>query len=84
MPCYNESPIIDVIVKAVLDSPWVGELVIVDDCSTDGTREALAGFSDARVRVILHDVNRGKGAALRTGFANTSLAFVIVQDADLE
>ncbi len=68
----------------VLASPWVAEVVVVDDGSTDSTRELLAGVSDERVRVILHDRNRGKGAALRTGFAEVTAPYVIVQDADLE
>ncbi|MCB0965412.1 MAG: glycosyltransferase family 2 protein [Ilumatobacter sp.] len=84
MPCFNERATIETIVDAVLDSPFVGELVIVDDWSTDGTRDILAGFDDDRIRVVLHDHNQGKGAALRTGFAEASLPFVIVQDADLE
>ncbi len=84
MPCYNESRTIETIVGSVLAAPLVGELIIVDDCSTDGTRDLLAGFDDPRVRVILHDVNQGKGAALRTGFDAVTLPYVIVQDADLE
>ena len=85
MPCYNEAGTIRLVVKRVLDSPWTGELVVVDDGSTDGTRETLAELDDPRVRVLLHDRNRGKGAALRTGFAAVSYGdVVIVQDADLE
>jgi glycosyltransferase involved in cell wall biosynthesis len=59
-------------------------LVIVDDGSTDGTRERLTKLDDPRVRVILHERNLGKGAALRTAYAATTMPFVIVQDADLE
>jgi glycosyltransferase involved in cell wall biosynthesis len=84
MPCYNEERTIGEIVAAVLDSPWVGELVIVDDCSTDGTGSQLLRFHDERVRVLRHQVNQGKGAALRTGFSHATLPYVIVQDADLE
>jgi glycosyltransferase involved in cell wall biosynthesis len=84
MPCFNELATIDEITKRVLDSPWVGELVIVDDGSTDGTRERLAGFDDPRVRVHLHPRNRGKGAALRTGFGLATFPYTVVQDADLE
>jgi glycosyltransferase involved in cell wall biosynthesis len=84
MPCYNEETTIATIVSSVLESPWVGELIVVDDCSTDGTRDRLKQFDDERIRLIPHDVNQGKGAALRTGFAHASLPYVIVQDADLE
>jgi glycosyltransferase involved in cell wall biosynthesis len=84
MPCFNERATIDEITKRVLDSPWVGELVIVDDGSTDGTRERLAGLDDPRLRVHLHPRNRGKGAALRTAFGLATFPYAIVQDADLE
>jgi glycosyltransferase involved in cell wall biosynthesis len=84
MPCYNEVGTVHAVVKHVLDSPYTQELIIVDDGSTDGTRDILAGFDDARVRVVLQPVNQGKGAALRRGFAEVTAPFVVVQDADLE
>jgi glycosyltransferase involved in cell wall biosynthesis len=84
MPCYNEVATITTITAAVLDNPLVGELIIVDDFSTDGSRDLLDRLDDDRIRVVYHEVNRGKGAALRTGFALASRPFVIVQDADLE
>jgi|SRR4051794_34549784 glycosyltransferase involved in cell wall biosynthesis len=84
MPCYNEAATVDKIVSAVLASPLVGELIIVDDCSTDGTNAVVDCISDPRVKVVRHPQNKGKGAALRTGFAFASLPYVIVQDADLE
>jgi len=84
MPCYNEISTVLTCVDAVLQSAYVYELIIVDDGSTDGTRELLAGISNERVRVILHEINGGKGAALRTGFAHAESEYVIVQDADLE
>jgi glycosyltransferase involved in cell wall biosynthesis len=87
MPAYNERATIHEAIAKVLDAPVESlEVIVVDDGSTDGTRELLVtGVAlDPRVRVVLHDVNRGKGAALRTGFAEARGRFVIVQDADLE
>jgi glycosyltransferase involved in cell wall biosynthesis len=85
MPIYNEAETIEEIVTRVQAVPLDQELILVDDCSTDGTRAKLSTL-DARpdVTVIYHDRNRGKGAALRTGFAAATGDFVIIQDADLE
>lgn len=84
VPCYNERATIAELLARVLKSPWVNEVVIVDDGSTDGTRDVLAGLADSRLRVELHERNSGKGAALRTGFRLATSDFVVVQDADLE
>lgn len=84
MPCYNELNTVAPCVAAVLARPEVGEVLIVDDGSTDGTRDVLASFEDPRVKVFLQPFNQGKGAALRRGFEEATLPFVIVQDADLE
>jgi glycosyltransferase involved in cell wall biosynthesis len=84
MPCYNEVRTIKDCVDAVLASPWVEELIIVDDGSTDGTREVLATISESKVRIVLQQKNGGKGSALREGFSRSLSAFVVVQDADLE
>ena len=84
VPCFNEAGTVSALVDRVLASPWVAEIVVVDDGSTDGTAKVLADIDEARVRVITHAVNQGKGAALRTAFANVSAQYVIVQDADLE
>jgi len=84
MPCFNERATVEACVKRVLESPYVSEVVIVDDGSTDGTRDLLGALTDSRVRVFLQPVNQGKGAALRRGFGEARAPFVIVQDADLE
>jgi glycosyltransferase involved in cell wall biosynthesis len=83
-PCYNERATIASVVDEVLASSWTAEMIIVDDGSTDGTRDFLAGLDDPRVRVFLQPYNQGKGAALRRGFAEATAPYVIVQDADLE
>lgn len=86
IPCYNEVGTIGKVIESVKASP-VGniEIIIVDDCSRDGTRELLQSRLEAQVdRVIYHRKNQGKGAALRSGFAAATGDIVIVQDADLE
>jgi glycosyltransferase involved in cell wall biosynthesis len=84
IPVYNEVKTVEILVSRVLNAPDLHEVIVVDDASTDGTREALARISDPRVRVIRHPVNRGKGAALRSGFQEIRGEVVIIQDADLE
>jgi glycosyltransferase involved in cell wall biosynthesis len=84
MPCYNEEATVGTTIKRVLESPLTAEVVVVDDGSTDGSREILAAIDEPRVRCILQPRNMGKGAALRRGFAEARFPLVVVQDADLE
>lgn len=84
VPCYNEEATISDLLEQVLASPWVHEVVVVDDGSTDRSREILRNLSMPSVRVQFQPHNMGKGAALRTGFALATGDYVVVQDADLE
>jgi glycosyltransferase involved in cell wall biosynthesis len=86
IPCYNEKDTIEKIVEAVRAAPLQSrEIIVVDDCSRDGTQAVLQEKVSQMVdRVIYHPVNRGKGAALRSGFAAATGDVVLVQDADLE
>lgn len=84
VPCYNESATIKQLLTKVLESPWVVEVIVVDDGSTDETLELARSVSDRRLRLVTQMRNQGKGAALRRGFAEASAPFVVVQDADLE
>jgi glycosyltransferase involved in cell wall biosynthesis len=86
MPVFNEAKTIREVVRQVISQRPVLELVIVDDASTDGTWIELQGLEKefSKIRLVRHDVNAGKGAALRTGFSLASGPIVLIQDADLE
>ena len=86
IPCYNEVSSIEQVVQSVIDVIGKdGEIIIVDDCSSDGTRELLEKkIEDKLARVFYQLKNQGKGAALRAGFAAATKDIVIVQDADFE
>ena len=86
IPVYNEEQTLHLIVNKVLARPEVAELVLVNDCSTDGTWNTMKDLvkTDPRIRIFTHEVNQGKGAALRTGFQHVQSEIIIIQDADLE
>jgi glycosyltransferase involved in cell wall biosynthesis len=86
MPVFNEAATVAEVIKTVLAQRPVQQLVIVDDASTDGTWEKLRPLAqnEPRIKLLRHERNQGKGAALRTGLAHVTAPVVIIQDADLE
>jgi glycosyltransferase involved in cell wall biosynthesis len=85
---YNERNTILQILQRIEKTPYAKEIIVIDDCSTDGTRDILHQLEASReipsVRMLYHDVNQGKGAALRTGIAGAAGDIVIIQDTDLK
>jgi len=86
MPVYNEANTVEAVIRRVLEQPDVAELITVNDASSDGTGEVLRNLAQElpKMRVFEHEVNQGKGAALRTGISHATAPYVIIQDADLE
>lgn len=85
IPIYNEETTLATIIDKVLATPYEKEIILIDDFSTDGTREILKEYEDRKeFQVLYHNHNQGKGAALRTGFAGATGDVIIIQDADLE
>ena len=86
MPVYDEAATVATVIATVLRQPSVQQLIVVDDCSKDGSWQVLQDLAkaDPRIRAFHHDVNQGKGAALRTGISHATSPIVLIQDADLE
>jgi len=84
IPVFNEEKTIKELIKKVQAVDIEKEIIIVDDCSTDRTRELLNDMKEENIKIILHDKNLGKGGALKTGFSHATGDIIIPQDADLE
>lgn len=84
IPVFNEASFLPEVIRRVEETPYDKEIIIVDDGSTDGTREFVQSLGDNHIKVILHTKNMGKGAALRSGITIATGDIIIIQDADLE
>jgi glycosyltransferase involved in cell wall biosynthesis len=86
IPAFNEASTIGRVIQTVADQPLVGEIIIIDDASTDNTQNKLASLAALPIslKIFRHTINQGKGAALRTGITAATFPYVIIQDADLE
>jgi glycosyltransferase involved in cell wall biosynthesis len=84
IPVYNEKETINDVIEAVAAAPYNKEIIIIDDHSTDGTRDILSNMKQDGLKVFMHHKNQGKGAALQTGFSHATGNIIIIQDADLE
>ena len=87
IPAYNERHTVLPLLKAIESVPLNGlakEIIVIDDCSQDGTREILTTLKGAHYKVIFHEKNRGKGSAVRTGLGAATGDYILIQDADLE
>ena len=84
IPAYNEEHFLPEVLRRVKETPYEKEIIVVDDASVDGTKRNLEGLRDGGIRVVCHEQNAGKGAAVRSGIKIASGDIIIIQDADLE
>jgi glycosyltransferase involved in cell wall biosynthesis len=84
VPCFNEESTVNQILERLVNLDFVSEIIVVDDASTDSTRQILESFKHEKLKVLFQQVNRGKGAALRRGISEISTDYLVIQDADLE
>jgi glycosyltransferase involved in cell wall biosynthesis len=84
VPVYNERETILAVYEKITAVDLDKEILLIDDCSTDGTGDIIKGLEDENTKVFFHEKNMGKGAALRTGFKNATGDILVIQDADLE
>jgi glycosyltransferase involved in cell wall biosynthesis len=85
IPVYNERDTLDILISKVESVDYAKEIILIDDYSTDGTRDVLKKYEGQKnIQVLYHELNKGKGAALRTGFSKARGDIIIIQDADLE
>ncbi|MDY7029871.1 MAG: glycosyltransferase family 2 protein [Spirochaetota bacterium] len=84
IPVYNEEETVQEVVERVLDVPYRKEVIVVDDGSTDGTRQILSGLDAPEIKRVFHEKNYGKGRAIGTGLAHATGDILLIQDADLE
>jgi glycosyltransferase involved in cell wall biosynthesis len=79
IPCFNEEKTIKVLLRMVLNQKLVGEVIIIDDCSVDSSVKIINSIPDKRIKLIKHEKNKGKGAAIATGLQYSNLPYVIIK-----
>jgi glycosyltransferase involved in cell wall biosynthesis len=84
VPCFNEEATIAELLTRVLAQSCVGEVIVIDDCSSDNSLEIIRNFSDERIQILMQETNQGKGAAVSRGLMEAKFEFSVIQDADLE
>ena len=84
IPVYNEQATIEEAINAVSEAPFLKEIIVIDDGSTDGTREVIKNRRQSEIKICLHEKNFGKGRAIQTGLSTATGEIILIQDADLE